>query len=87
MLEASGFIEPRFLHLVKGKLIQEGKVVLAAANLEEFPLEALVRLLEESQQYSPSDPIEAHPQIFAWALGFKEIQEHIHKRQMAEVVA
>jgi len=61
--------------------------VFAATNLEELPFEALVRLLEEGQQYSSSDPIEAHSRLLTWAFGFKEVQEHVHRRRMAKVGA
>jgi len=44
-------------------------------------------LLKEGQQYSSNDPIEAHPQLFTWALGFEKIKEHVDHWQMAEVVA
>jgi len=49
-----------------------------AADLEELTLEALVRLLEEGQQYSPNDPIKAHPQLFTWAFGFEKVKGYIH---------
>jgi len=42
VLEASGFLEPRFLHPVKGKPIQEVGVEFAATDFEELPFEALV---------------------------------------------
>jgi len=42
VLKAFGFLEPRSFRPVKGKLIQEGRVVLVAANLEKFPVEAFV---------------------------------------------
>jgi len=51
---------------------------LVAADLEELTLEALVRLLEEGQQYSPSDPIKAHSQLFTRALDFEEVEEYVH---------
>jgi len=44
-------------------------------------------LLEEGQQYSSSDPVEAHPQLLPWTLSFKKIQEDIHRWRMAKVIA
>jgi len=42
-------------------------------DFEEFAFEAFVRLLEEGQQNSPRNPVEAHPQLATQAFGFKKI--------------
>jgi len=40
-----------------------GWVEFATPNFEELSFETLVRLLEEGQQNSSNEPINAHPQL------------------------
>jgi len=62
---------------VQGKPIQKGWIIFVATDLEEFNLEALVRLLEEGQQYPPNNLIKTHPQLLTWAFGFEKIKEYV----------
>jgi len=59
----------------------------AAAYLQELLLEALVRLLKERQENSPCHPIEAHPQLLSRVLSLKEVEEDVHRRRIAKMVA
>jgi len=63
VFKASGFLEFGFLSPVKREPLQEGMIVVIAADLEELALEAFVRLLEEGQQNSPINLVEVHPQL------------------------
>jgi len=46
LLETPGLPEFQLPHLVKGKSIQQGRVMVGAAHLKELPFEALIRLLK-----------------------------------------
>jgi len=61
VLKASRFLDSQFLHPVKWKIIQQVGVVDAATYLQELLLEALIRLLEESQEDSPHHSVEVQP--------------------------
>jgi len=78
VLEALRLLDIGLLCLVKRKPIQKSGVPLVTQHFEEVLLKALIELLEECQQHTPSDTVEANPQLLAWALCFKEIQEHAH---------
>jgi len=59
----------------------------AATYLQELLLEDLVRLPKESQENSPCHPIEAHPQFLSRVLSLKEVEEDVHRRRIAKMVA
>jgi len=61
--------------------------MVGAAGLEELPFEALVRLLEQSEEDSPRHPVEAYPKLLPGTFRLKEMEENVHRRRVSEVVA
>jgi len=49
------------VHPIQGEPVEEGEVLIVAANAHEFPLPVLIRLLEDGKDRPPSDPVEANP--------------------------
>ena len=49
------------VHPVQGKPVEEGGVLVVAANANEFSLPVLIRLLKDGKDRPPGDPVQANP--------------------------
>jgi len=61
--------------------------VLRAAPLEEFPLETLVRLLEQGEDDSSCHPAEAYLKVLPRVFGLEEVKKNIYSGWMTKMVA
>ena len=61
--------------------------MLRAAHPEEFPLETLVRLLEQGKDDSSCHPAETYPEVLPRVFGLKEMEKDLYCGRMAKVIA
>ena len=65
--------------LVQGKAIEQRRVLIVWAHLDELSLPIFIRLLEDREDRPPNDSVQAHPWAISRILGLEQEKEDIYR--------
>ena len=81
-----GVLDP-LVHPVQGEAVEQREILVVGAHLHKFSLPISVRLLKDGNDRSPSDPVQANPEVVSWILSFKEEEKNVHGSWQSQVCA